>query len=169
MLASWNASMVLPDHVTDDMLNLAVADATAALTPATVQTFAVTISELFEYAWAFDIGSFAGLSEDERRKKTAAQSKLYREALEDIPADLLALSVKRIRTSWKWGNKMPMPADLREAISDEMAKRKSSLARPQMALKFGKRMYQPSGQGRSVPVVNAKAVPLYAGEQRRDQ
>lgn len=53
----------------------------------------------------------------------------YRETLADLPADLLALAVRRIKRDWKWGNRAPLPGDIRDAISSDWRDRRQALMR----------------------------------------
>lgn len=48
-------------------------------------------------------------------------AKFYREALEDVPADLVAKALKQIRLSSKF---FPKPAEIRELIRDELTRRR---------------------------------------------
>ena len=74
--------------------------------------FAVLIKPLFDFAVAF------GLPVD--AKQVEPMTSVYREALAEVPADLLAIAVATVRRTWKWGNRMPLPADLLAAIDGDM-------------------------------------------------
>ena len=76
------------------------------------QAFSALIKPLFDFAVAF------GLPVD--AKQVEPMTSVYREALAAVPADLLAIAVAAVRRTWKWGNRMPLPADLLVAIDGEM-------------------------------------------------
>ncbi len=65
---------------------------------------------------------------------------MYLEAFEDIPRDLAEKALKHVRLNNKW---FPKPAELREPIKADLAKRKSILSKistMEMGLKhFGER------------------------------
>lgn len=65
-------------------------------------------------------------------------AKIYATALADVPADLLALSLTRLQRDWKWP-RMPSPADIREAIKDDLGTRKLRLTRLRTVEIFGGR------------------------------
>ena len=55
----------------------------------------------------------------------------YLEALEDVPADLAILAMRRVRMQKKF---FPKPAELREVIADDLAARRTAALRLQHAL-----------------------------------
>jgi len=77
----------------------------------------VAMVPLFDWAETF------GLATQDRAKAV----KYYRQAMSEIPADLVNAAVKRVTTGWKWGNRMPLPSDLRDAVPDAYADRKLAL------------------------------------------
>lgn len=68
----------------------------------------------------------------------AGAARIYVGALSDVPADLLALALTRLQRDWKWP-RMPSPADIREAIKDELGSRKLRLTRLRTVEIFGGR------------------------------
>lgn len=63
----------------------------------------------------------------------------YRAALLDIPGDLLAEAGARLMRSWGNGYRLPLPAEIRALVADEMGRRLSGLARVQAALMAAQR------------------------------
>ena len=88
-----------------------------ALKPASVQEFGVAIDRLFQFARTF------GIAPD----NVADMTSFYRQALDDVPADMVREAVDNIIRTWKWGKKMPMPADLRERVEKELTLRRIEL------------------------------------------
>jgi hypothetical protein len=56
----------------------------------------------------------------------------YLEAVADVPPDLLALALRRIRLESKW---FPKPAEIRAAIDAELSERKTAAFRLRLAMK----------------------------------
>ncbi len=96
----------------------------ALLQPVEAAAFAVLIDRLFAFARTFGLAN----------PDTTAATGFYRQALKDIPADLVAKAVERVCRGWKWGHKIPLPADLYGAVSDELTRRKKELAQLEQAL-----------------------------------
>lgn len=63
----------------------------------------------------------------------------YRAALHDVPGDLLAEAGARLMRSWDNGYRLPLPAEIRALVADEMGRRLSGLARVQAALMTAQR------------------------------
>jgi hypothetical protein len=82
------------------------------------------LSKLIEFATAFGIP--AG--------DPAAMQRVYREKLSDLPGDLLLRAIVRVTDRWAWGNRMPMPAEIRETISPEFTYRRTLLSKARVAM-----------------------------------
>ena len=63
-----------------------------------------------------------------------AATKMFRKALEDVPVDLLETAVQRLITTWKWGSKFPLPADIRSHIEEDLTMRQHERRRVQHML-----------------------------------
>jgi hypothetical protein len=87
-----------------------------SLAPCTPQAMSVGLAKLLEFARAF------GLT-DADRDQTRTILEMYKKALGHLPGDLVVKAAERAVTHWKWGNRMPLPADLLELVSEDMAKR----------------------------------------------
>ena len=134
-LESWIPTYDLPRGITPDVLYMAAADARQALEPAGGELFAVIIDRLFRFAETFAIKD-AGIRDAMR---------FYVEALDDVPPDLLERAVDNVVRNYKYGHRMPPPADLRAVVEQDMAARANALARIETAQKFGKydKPYEP--------------------------
>ena len=122
-LGSWSPAMPVTDHATPDEIEAACRDAELALTPASGKEFMVAMGLLGDFAVTF------GLTDGDLK---AAQS-YYRDALCDLPADLLAVAIKRTTANWRFGRMMPLPADIRGQVSEEFAQRQHARRRLGMA------------------------------------
>ena len=92
-------------------LPAAVAEAEAALAPASPQAFAVTIKRLTDYVEAFGLPAPA----------PSAAAAVYREALGDLPAELLAEAVTRTVRTHKF-HVLPKPGEIRATVAEDLAK-----------------------------------------------
>lgn len=88
-----------------------------------MKAMAVLLDRLFAFGRAFNIPTPA--------KGATAE---YDEALRNYPPDLLEIAINRARQDWKWGNRLPMPGDLKEFITQEASERAARLAKLQHAL-----------------------------------
>lgn len=114
-----------PARLTHSQLDLAIGAQRQLMEPSDVKSFAVIIERLFSFARTF------GLANPDTRAATG----FYREALKDVPTDLVDRAVSAVCRDWRWGNKLPLPADLRNQVSEEMTSRRVMLARMEMAAK----------------------------------
>lgn len=124
MLATWRPS----DPVSEELqasLPAAIAEHEAALRPADSRAFAVALDRLFGYARAF------GLPHDPDGRK--AQVGIYREALGDLPPDLLREAMALTMRDWRWSAKMPLPGDIRRHAADALGERRAALRRLELA------------------------------------
>lgn len=88
------------------------------LAPAGPQTYAVQMAKLMEFARTFDV----------KVPNERSAQKIYRETLGVLPADLLALAITRTIETWRWGNRLPMPGDIRATVRDDLARRRNDLS-----------------------------------------
>jgi len=116
---------VVPAELTRDRLQAAIDAQQALLEPADIKAFAVLVAKIFEFARTFGLAN----------PDTEAATKFYREALSDLPPDLLQRAVSDVVREWKWGNKIPLPADIRNQVEAELTARKVMLVRLEMAEK----------------------------------
>lgn len=57
----------------------------------------------------------------------------YHRTLASLPGDLLELAVGRIITTWKWGQRPPLPADILKTVESELGRRRRLMVRAQLA------------------------------------
>lgn len=96
----------------------------------TVEEFAVCIDKLFEFADVFEV---KGYSEDKITKATA----IYRKALMDLPPDLLLSGIERTIAMHEYGQRLPLPKEIRKQIDIELRDREIQLRNLQRAQKHG--------------------------------
>ena len=90
----------------------------ASLTPASPQAFAVTMDRLIGFAQAF------GLPASDLK----AALGFYREALGDLPADLLAQAVDATISTHRY-HVLPKPGEIRQHVTEELEHREDMLRR----------------------------------------
>lgn len=105
-------------------ISKAISGASSSLVPATEMEAADALKLLFAFCRAFALGN----------PDPAAQLPFYRNALKDLPADLLRQAVERVTGNWRWGNRMPLPADVRAQVGDVLAARKVAKVKAEVAL-----------------------------------
>lgn len=127
---SWDLAESLPSHVKPQAIDTAIGEHRQALTPATPQEFAAVVGKAMEWASAF------GITVVNPQQVTAQ----YRDALADLPIDLLHAGFQRIKHDWQWRN-MPLPGQIREQIEEAHALRQRELSRLEFARRkaFGPR------------------------------
>lgn len=125
LLQNWTPGNTLPSGLTRHDLVEAKSDYDIALIPVCAKAFGVAMDRLMEFARAFGIPA----------DNVAAAVGFYRQALHALPADLVLAAVDRIIAQWKWGNRMPLPADLQAKVFDDLTARRSELARIEAALR----------------------------------
>lgn len=128
MLAGWTQQFPLPSSISRAWLEDALLDAHAVLVPASEKAFAVLMDRLLEFADTFGV----------KHPGKAKAVRFYSEALEDLPADLLAKAVDSVVRNYVYGHRLPPPGDLRKAVSDELLDRTATKLRIDSALRFGK-------------------------------
>lgn len=98
------------------MLNGALEAARSRLVRCPVKIFATLMDKLLGFAQTFSI----------KIPDPAALIEIYR-ARVDLPADLMALAVDRAIGEWRWGNRLPLPAELTGFAAEEMMERARDL------------------------------------------
>lgn len=134
-LTAWKAGDTLP-HSARAEAEAAIPRLTEALQPAPAKAQAVAIGRLLD--WAMDFGLVAVPTDDSgRREWSGRMSKRYREALEDLPADLITRAVEETMLTHRFRN-MPLPADMRAVVAGELMARKGALGSLQVALRLNR-------------------------------
>ncbi len=83
----------------------------------------------------------------------------YRDALADLPADLLEQAIKQVMATARY-RVLPMPGDVRAIVADELRKRQDQLNRLTTAQILSKRA--PDPQFRTVPTQEDRAAAIAA-------
>ncbi len=81
------------------------------------KALAIQIHDIIEFATNFGKGL-----ENNNMEYVA---KTYREALYDVPHDLIAEAIAKLKREYKWTHKFPTPADIRELIQYRLEARRS--------------------------------------------
>ena len=128
MLRGWTPAYDLPIEITPAGLDRAAANANTGLAPVTTKELAVIMDRLFSFTETFGIKD-AGI-------RKAMQ--FYRETLSDVPADLLVKSVDGVIRTYKYGHRLPVPADLRTEIEDDLRLRLAARNSIETARRYGR-------------------------------
>jgi hypothetical protein len=105
-------------------LSTLIANLNDALTPAPDDVYVKALTKLIEFSMAFGIPS----------GDPEAMQRIYREKLGDLPGDLLMRAIIRVTDKWTWGNRLPMPAEIRAVIAGELSYRRTLLTKARVAL-----------------------------------
>ena len=117
----------MPDAITAH-LSAELKAAQARLTPSDAPTMAVTLARLAVFARSFSLPL----------DDIAATVAIYRDALADLPGDLLMDGVARTIAGHRYHN-MPKPGDIRARIEGELITRRARLAHARLALSRSRR------------------------------
>ncbi len=134
-LASWRALNTLPAE-TRGQVAAAIPALEAALAPATVQAAAVGLEPLIRLIDRYGLVPLP-TDPDDREAELGRIARMYREDLADLPSDLLVLAVQRVVTTHRYRN-LPLPAEFRKAVAEELARRRLALSQLQAVRKFGR-------------------------------
>lgn len=111
LVISWTADQDVPADSAASLPS-AIAEIEALTTPIDGKTLAVLLMQTLK------IWNPPGDFDD--------TAQFYREALEDVPADLVQAALKHLRQTLKW---FPKPCELRAPIEDELRRRRDILRR----------------------------------------
>lgn len=120
-----------------------LAQAESRAKPCGAKAFAVILDRLFAFGRAFGITNI--------HPEDAVRS--YRESLAELPEDLVDTAVHTAISSWRWGNRLPMPGDLRAFVEDDFAERKSDLTTLRL---LDSTMKRPQDNTPRLPVLRAE-------------
>lgn len=86
--------------------------------------------------WAVAIETLKRLSENLRIevKDWGWMTQAYREGLDGLPTDLLALAIRRTVAGWSNGFRMPLPAEIRATVAGDLERRALEGAKIETAL-----------------------------------
>lgn len=108
-------------------LPAAIEAADSQLAPAPATAVMPLVKDLLAYARAFGIQVEA--------PAITVITRSYAEALSHLPADLLVEAFRRGRASHRWGNRLPLPAELAATVKDELSRRRLIALRLRTALR----------------------------------
>lgn len=117
--------MPIPES-TAKRLPSAIAELSQALEPATPRDMAVALDRLWKWARTFSL--IPGATEREVAERIKNATGFYRQALDGLPPDLLAVAIQRVTESHQW-HTLPKPAEVRSAVADDFARRQLALNR----------------------------------------
>ncbi len=127
LLDGWKAIYPLPVQVTKPMLSQALDFLAPSVAPASREAIAIAADTLISFARAHSI-----------QVDAKAYTASIAENLSDLPSDLLVVGAKAILRSWKWGNRLPMPGEIREFMGKELQTRLAPVHRLQTAAIYAK-------------------------------
>lgn len=110
-----------------------------ACRPLSERDFAVVFARFMETAILLGIAK-AGTSKEE----VALQLGVYRDALGDLPGDLLAWSMKAVWKDWRWQS-LPKPGDIYDRIREKVSRRRDMLQQARHAADLCRRRGLPVG------------------------
>jgi len=132
----------MPMGLTRDILATAYRQAKADLAPVSAEGFAVNIQPLLDFAVVFGKAKFVDQSHRE------AVISEYREAMSDLPADLIRQAVLAQKRAWIYPG-MPTPAELIAHVSAEYWRRRHALGKITLA---GQRLPAPEPKREAIDV-----------------
>ncbi len=134
-LTSWKPSDTLPATARAE-IEASLPALRRALAPATAKEFMVAMDGYVDWLEAFGVAALPPPG-PEREKRLETVIGLMREDLADLPADLLAEALRRIRRNHRFRN-LPLPADIRDQVKAEWARRKAMLSSAEACARFGR-------------------------------
>lgn len=120
---AWQPHEPVPEAVVPT-LGPCLAAARTALTPAGERELASLVRALVGFGKAFAIPV----------PEPKALSAIYAATLRDVPSDLLAVAVERVMAGHKFGMRLPLPGEIRAEIAEELAARKLTMLRLELAI-----------------------------------
>lgn len=123
-IEDWRLCDPLPEAWTVSRLENTGTQLQCGLLPCQPEELMVAIGQLTDFGRTFNlpIPNLSGLIER------------YQQDLAHLPGDILAKAAKQIMASWKWGNRMPMPADILALAHPYLMQRKMAAGRVRIAL-----------------------------------
>lgn len=122
-LMEWHPSDPRPPAPASELLTV-ISKLERDLIPATKEEYQEIMTRLA------DLGAGFGIVAPD----PARIMKIYRDTLSPMPAELLSIAITRIKLTWKYGNRMPLPAEIRAMVSREWAEAHRCLNRAKIAL-----------------------------------
>lgn len=109
---------------------------------------AVALGELVDWIEGFGV---IALPDDptERREKVGRIAGRYAENLSDLPSDLLVQAIRSTINAHRFRN-LPLPADIRATVAEELGRRRAQRARLESVLRLGQFERPPVPRGERV-------------------
>jgi hypothetical protein len=141
-LTVWTPADPVPDGE-PTKLPAYVAAAEEQIRPANQKEFAVSMLPLIEWVQRFEVVPLEPTEKEggrpgKRQEQIAEIVRGYRQDLSDLPADLLAIAVKRTLEGYRY-RKLPMPGDIRMRADEQLSERRFLLMRLKTAADIAKR------------------------------
>lgn len=135
LVNDWVPADPLPAEYRD-ALPVAAEQVKLTLEPVTNAVFFEEIAGFVDWA---DLFGLAKLPDDprDRGRKAGTIGRIYFETLSDLPADLLALALRRTMKHHDY-SVMPLPGDVRKQVRSELARRKLIALRLETARMFAR-------------------------------
>jgi hypothetical protein len=127
LVATWNLWEGTPTGLTVEMIRPAMAAFEDAMRPAPMEFFAVKVCEML------DAGAALGRIERKTVEEKTIVVRLYREALGDLPADLLEIGITKAIAAWQYLG-VPQSDAIRNQVSGELSRRRVERDKLAMAL-----------------------------------
>ena len=118
------------------------------LQPVTAETFAVIFDKFWRFGSVYQLNGMGKHATNEGAVVKEA-TKFYFEAMQHLPADLVALAVDRVVKTWTY-KKLPTPANVLALVDDEHAERSFIASRHRIVLQEMDRIDRLQYRGRDV-------------------
>lgn len=112
-MRTWENNDPIPEEPEDKLAEV-YSRLMYRLEPADEKAMAVALAKLQEFGRTFGIPA----------DNVAGAVPYYRDALKHLPADFLMEAIAETCRTWKWGHKMPLPADVVANAPKEWLRRK---------------------------------------------
>lgn len=109
--------MPLPTSLSLSQIDTQLTHYERALRPASAEFWATELDRLYLFAAVFKVPM----------DNIVATTRMYSETLSDLPPSLVRNAITEALKGWRWGNRLPMPADLRAFVSDALERRRKGL------------------------------------------
>lgn len=120
ILTTFQPSLPIPASIAT-ALPAAIQAAEARLVPAPSEALVPLAKDLVAFATAFGIKLESA--------SVTVVCRAYVDALSSLPEDLLAEAFRRAMAQHRWGNRLPLPAEIMGTVRDDLARRRLVLMR----------------------------------------
>lgn len=157
VLDGWKPEQPVPTELIP-ILPQAIAEYRATIEPADKKSWLVVMDRFTNWIERFGVVPVP-TTEIERKRWRQDLIFDYRDALADLPADLLEEAIRQVMATARY-RVLPMPGDIRAIVADELRKRQDQLNRLTTAQILSKRAPEP--QFRTVPTKEDRAAAVAA-------